>query len=356
MFEIALALASARLSRCSSISSLEGLAWRRRRPRRSAASLRPSWPGFRTGRGLRLRAWRRWRGASPSASMRRFSASASASTTMRAFSALAGASSAARRSASTRLGLGQRGLGHGPVLGFEHGGLGFALAGFAQLIGFGLLDRQLGLATRRSGPAAWFSPSMALALASATLDAHLAARRPSPARRARRPPVCSPICCSLSSSATRTACSRCGLAGADLADPSWRWPPGSPCRARPRPRAFRPSSPGRPRRRGPAEWPCDGGLLADGVDVAALVGDVGDVDVDQHQADLLQLRLERALHVLQERVAVAVDVLDPHRGDHLPQLAEDDFLGLLANLLRCSGPASGWPRSASPPAWCRWPP
>ena len=36
--------------------------------------------------------------------------------------------------------------------------------------------------------------------------------------------------------------------------------------------------------------------------------------------------------MLQKRVAVAVDVLDPHRGDHLPQLAEDDFLGLLANL------------------------
>ena len=30
-----------------------------------------------------------------------------------------------------------------------------------------------------------------------------------------------------------------------------------------------------------------GGLLADGLDVARLVGDVGDVDVDQHQADLL---------------------------------------------------------------------
>ena len=28
----------------------------------------------------------------------------------------------------------------------------------------------------------------------------------------------------------------------------------------------------------------------------------------------------------EERIAVAVDVFDPHRGDHLPQLAEDDFL------------------------------
>ena len=74
-------------------------------------------------------------------------------------------------------------------------------------------------------------------------------------------------------------------------------------------------------------------LLADGVDVAALVLNVGDVDVDQHQADLLELRLDRVLNVLQERVAVAVDVLDLHRGDHLPQLAEDDFLGLLADVV-----------------------
>ena len=43
----------------------------------------------------------------------------------------------------------------------------------------------------------------------------------------------------------------------------------------------------------------------------------------------------------QELVAVAVDVLDPHRGDHLPQLAEDDFLGLLADLRHASGRAGG---------------
>ena len=66
-------------------------------------------------------------------------------------------------------------------------------------------------------------------------------------------------------------------------------------------------------------------LLADGVDVAALVGDVGDVDVDQHEADFLEFRLDRVLNVFEERIAVAVDVLDPHRGDHLPQLAENDF-------------------------------
>ena len=90
-----------------------------------------------------------------------------------------------------------------------------------------------------------------------------------------------------------------------------------------------------------------GGLLADGLDVARLVGDVGDVDVDQHQADLAQLRLQRALHLFQELFAIAVDVFDLHRGDHLPQLAEDHVLGLLLDLQAVHAPAGGWPRSAS---------
>ena len=78
-----------------------------------------------------------------------------------------------------------------------------------------------------------------------------------------------------------------------------------------------------------------GRLLADGLDVARLVGDVGDVDVDQHQADLPQLRLQRVLDGFEELVAVAVDVLDLHRGDHLAELAEDDVLGLLLDLRAC---------------------
>ena len=52
----------------------------------------------------------------------------------------------------------------------------------------------------------------------------------------------------------------------------------------------------------------------------------------------------------QELVAVAVDVLDPHRGDHLAELAEDDVAGLLLDLLGARGRAGGWPRSASSPA------
>ena len=74
------------------------------------------------------------------------------------------------------------------------------------------------------------------------------------------------------------------------------------------------------------------GLLADGVDVARLIREVGDVHVDEDQADLLQLGFERVLDVRQERVAILVDVLDAHRGDHLPELPEDDFLRLLLDI------------------------
>ena len=77
--------------------------------------------------------------------MRRFSASASASTMT---AGLLGLGRCFHRRAPLRLdalGLGQGGLGHGPVLRFLHGGLGFALAGLAQLIGFGLLDLQVRL-------------------------------------------------------------------------------------------------------------------------------------------------------------------------------------------------------------------
>ena len=58
------------------------------------------------------------------------SASASASTIVLAFSALAGASSCGPLFGFDPFGLGQGGLGHGPVLDLQHGGLGFASCGF----------------------------------------------------------------------------------------------------------------------------------------------------------------------------------------------------------------------------------
>ncbi len=77
-----------------------------------------------------------------------------------------------------------------------------------------------------------------------------------------------------------------------------------------------------------------GGLASDRLDVAGTIRDIRDVDVDQHQADLLQLRFDRILNVLQKLLAVAVDVVDVHRRDHLPQLPEDDVFGLLFDVRR----------------------
>ncbi len=74
-----------------------------------------------------------------------------------------------------------------------------------------------------------------------------------------------------------------------------------------------------------------GGLLTDRVDVTRLVRDIGDIHVDQLQTQLGQLGLQRALNVFQERVAVAIDLIDPHRSDHLSQLTEDHFFRLLAD-------------------------
>ena len=76
-----------------------------------------------------------------------------------------------------------------------------------------------------------------------------------------------------------------------------------------------------------------GGLLAQRVDVAALVRDIGDIHVDEPQADLLELALHVAGDGLQELVPVGVDLLDVHGGDDQTQLAEDNILGQLLDLL-----------------------
>ncbi len=69
------------------------------------------------------------------------------------------------------------------------------------------------------------------------------------------------------------------------------------------------------------------------LDVVRLVGDVRDVDVDQVQADLVQLRLDVLADRLQEALAVLVDLLDGQRRDGEAQLAEDDFLGHVLDFL-----------------------
>lgn len=87
-----------------------------------------------------------------------------------------------------------------------------------------------------------------------------------------------------------------------------------------------------------------GGALPDGRDVAGFVGDVGDVDVQELKADLLEflrhVRLDRA----QEGFAVGVDLFDHHRGDDKAQLAEDDILRQLGDRLPGSARTDVRPR------------
>ncbi len=71
-----------------------------------------------------------------------------------------------------------------------------------------------------------------------------------------------------------------------------------------------------------------GGFFADGGDVAGFVGDVGDVDVDEDHADFAEFGFERVLDVGEELFAVAVDLIDGHGGDDLAELAEDHVFGL----------------------------
>ena len=86
-----------------------------------------------------------------------------------------------------------------------------------------------------------------------------------------------------------------------------------------------------------------GGFAAEGVDVAGLIGDVLDVDVDEPQADFLQFDLDAVGNVGDQLVAVGVDFLDGHGGDDHAHLAEDDVLREFLDLRQSSG------RAAVPP-------
>ncbi len=106
------------------------------------------------------------------------------------------------------LGLGERGLGHRPVLRFLHRGLGLALLRLGELV-------RLGLASPRasawaSATFAWASASPATALALASASRTRLSRSASAIRDSRsNAACCSPTFWSRSSSAMRIACCRC---------------------------------------------------------------------------------------------------------------------------------------------------
>src|SRR5690606_2546993 len=75
-----------------------------------------------------------------------------------------------------------------------------------------------------------------------------------------------------------------------------------------------------------------GGPLTDGLDVAGFIGDVADVDVDQFQANLVDLGGYVLMNQMHELLAIAVDLLDGERGDDEAKLAQDDVLRLIADL------------------------
>ena len=68
-----------------------------------------------------------------------------------------------------------------------------------------------------------------------------------------------------------------------------------------------------------------GGFLTERLDIAGLVADIGDVHVDEFQADLAEFRFHVGGDVGEELVAVRVDFLDVHGGDHQTELTEQDI-------------------------------
>lgn len=87
-------------------------------------------------------------------------------------------------------------------------------------------------------------------------------------------------------------------------------------------------------------------FLTERDDVARFVVDVRHVDVDQAQTDFFQLGLDVPADLLEELIAVGVDLLDVHRCDDDTKLTEDDVLGKLLNLAQLQSQQALWPRSA----------
>ena len=73
-------------------------------------------------------------------------------------------------------------------------------------------------------------------------------------------------------------------------------------------------------------------LLTNTLDIVGVVGDIDYVHVNQLQTDLLELLLDVVVDVLEERVAVLVDLLNGERSDGQTQLTEDYLLGHLLDV------------------------
>ena len=68
-----------------------------------------------------------------------------------------------------------------------------------------------------------------------------------------------------------------------------------------------------------------GGFLTQGLDVAGFVTDIGYVHVNEAKANLAKFRFYVGGHVGEEFIAVCVDFLDVHGGNHQTELTEEDI-------------------------------
>ena len=66
-------------------------------------------------------------------------------------------------------------------------------------------------------------------------------------------------------------------------------------------------------------------LLSESLDIAGLIADISNIDIDKLQSDFAELRLDVCTDIGKELVAVRVDFLDIHRRDDKPQLTEKDI-------------------------------
>ena len=75
-----------------------------------------------------------------------------------------------------------------------------------------------------------------------------------------------------------------------------------------------------------------GSTASEGDDIARLIFDIADVDVNEIKADFFKLAGNGFVHFGEEGLAVLVDLLDLHCGNNGTHLTENDVLRLVFNL------------------------